>query len=278
MIMQNVVGQSKLVSIFTGYTINTMPSTLLLLGEKGSGKTYLTQRLAKHLNLELVHLSSSTSAEDLISFAQSPVVKLYHIDLSEVSDKAQNKFLKFIEEPTNTVKIILEAESEVGVLPTILNRCHKLTFEAYSIEELQSFAWSPKALNPIAYRFYNTPGKLNTLSNPDMFVNLQEFCNQLLIYFPAGKDMDYANAMTACVKICTKKEDTYKFDFEVFFDMFAYSAFENYKATGNIFSLEAYLYTTKYKQQMLNKSVAKEAALLNFLSTLWRIAHDTKRS
>jgi hypothetical protein len=145
-------------------------------------------------------------------------------------------------------------------------------------EELQSFAWSPKALNPIAYRFYNTPGKLNTLSNPDMFINLQEFCNQLLVYFPAGKDTDYANAMTACVKVCTKKEDTYKFDFEVFFDMFAYSAFENYKATGNTFSLDAYLYTTKYKQQMLNKSVAKEAALLNFLSTLWRIAHDTTRS
>jgi tRNA A37 threonylcarbamoyladenosine biosynthesis protein TsaE len=276
--MQNVVGQSKLVSIFTNYTLNTMPSTLLLLGEKGSGKTFLTQRLAKHLDLELVHLSNSTSADDLISFTQSPVVKLYHIDLSEISDKAQNKFLKFIEEPTNTVKIILEAESEVGVLPTILNRCHKLTLEAYSIEELRSFAWSPKTLDPLAYRFYNTPGKLNTLSNPDMFTNLQEFCNQLLAYFPTSREADYANAMTACVKVCTKKEDTYKFDFEVFFDMFAYTAFENYRLTGNTFSFDAYLYVIDYKQQMLNKSVAKEAALLNFLSNLWRIAHDPKRS
>jgi tRNA A37 threonylcarbamoyladenosine biosynthesis protein TsaE len=276
--MINVVGQKKLVALFSEYTVATMPSTILLLGEKGSGKSYLTQRLAKHLNLELVKLSSQTSAEELIEFAQSPVLKLYQLDLSEISDKAQNKFLKFIEEPSATVKIILEAESEVGILYTILNRCHKLSLEPYSVEELQSFAWTPRSIDPIAYQFYNTPGKLNTLSNPNIFTDLQEFCNQILLYFPSGKDSDYGNAMTACTKICTKKEDTYKFDFEVFFDLFAYIAFENYKLTTNKFSLDAYLYTVKYKQMMLNKAVAKEAAILNFLNTLWKVAHDTTGS
>ena len=276
--MHNIVGQTKLVSLFTNYTANNMPSTLLLLGEKGSGKTYITQRLAKHLNLELVKLSEKTTAEELIDFSQSPVLKLYHLDLSEISDKAQNKFLKFIEEPSSTVKIILEAKSEVGVLHTILNRCHKFTLEPYTLQELQSFAWASKTVDPIAYKFYNTPGKLNTLANPNTFTDLQNFCNQILVYFPAGQDKDYANALTASAKICTKKEDAYKFDFEVFFDIFAYLAFESYKNTKDKFSLEAYLYTAKYKQSLINKNPAKEAAILNFLSNLWRIAHDFERS
>ena len=78
--------------------------------------------------------------------------------------------------------------------------------------------------------------------------------------------------------ICTKKEDAHKFDFEVFFDIFAYLAFESYKNTKDKFSLEAYLYTAKYKQSLINKNPAKEAAILNFLSNLWRIAHDFERS
>lgn len=274
--MNNIVGQKNLVSIFSEYTPATMPSTILLLGEKGAGKTYLTTRLAKQLNLDIVKLTSQTSAEDLIEYTQSPILKLYHIDLGDITEKAQNKFLKFIEEPSSTVKVILEAESEVGVLPTILNRCLKFKLEPYTVEELKSFAWAPKVQDPLIYKFYNTPGKLNTLGSVDAFNNLQTFCNAIVEHLPFSKDSDYANVMAMSGKISTKKDDTHKFDLNVFLDVFAYTAFEHYKMTGRLFSFKAYLLTIQQQQKMLNKTVAKEAAALSFINSLWEAAHDIK--
>ena len=273
--MTGIIGQPKFVQLFSAYTASTMPAALLLLGEKGSGKTYLTQKFANKLGLELVKLSNQTTAEELTDYLHSPVLKLYHIDLSEVSDKSQNKFLKFIEEPSPSVKIILEAESEAGVLPTILNRCQKFMLEAYTVEELQSFAWAPKVKDTLIYKFYNTPGKLNTLANPNTFGDLQRFCEGILSYFPSVS-ATYADALTAATKICTKKEDTFKFDFEVFFDVFAYTAFEKFKETKRQFYFKAYLTTITFKQKLLNKAVAKEAAILSFLNLLWEVAHDTE--
>ena len=147
--MNTIVGQKAILSLFSKYTLASMPSTLLLLGEKGSGKTYIAQKLAKQLEVDFIELTGQTTAEELIDYSQSPITKLYHIDLSEITEKAQNKFLKFIEEPSTSVKVILEAESEVGVLPTILNRCYKVTLESYTVEELQSFPWAPKTQNDI---------------------------------------------------------------------------------------------------------------------------------
>ena len=44
--MNTIIGQKKLVSILSNYTISSMPSTILLLGEKGCGKTTLLRIIA----------------------------------------------------------------------------------------------------------------------------------------------------------------------------------------------------------------------------------------
>ena len=87
--MQTVIGQNKIKTLFAGYTLATMPKTILLVGEQGSGKSYLVQKLAKQLGLDIVAITNQTSAEELVEHSQAAVVKLYHIDLSTVSEKAQ---------------------------------------------------------------------------------------------------------------------------------------------------------------------------------------------
>ena len=151
--MQNIVGQKKLVQQLSSYTLATLPTTILILGPKGSGKSFIIDRFAKMLNLVKVELTSATTVEDLLEAEQSYETRLYHLDLVGIDEKKQNKFLKFIEEPNSKVKIILEAESEVGVLPTILNRCRKFTLEPYTIEELQSFSWAPRSSDMLMYKF-----------------------------------------------------------------------------------------------------------------------------
>jgi tRNA A37 threonylcarbamoyladenosine biosynthesis protein TsaE len=272
--MQTIIGQNKIKALFAGYTLATMPKTILFIGEQGSGKSYLIQKLAKHLGLDTVAITNQTTAEELIEYSQAAVAKLYCVDLGSISEKAQNKFLKFIEEPSNSVYIVLEAESEVGILPTILNRCLKITLEPYTLEELQSFSWAPKNADPIVYRFYNTPGKLNNLTAINSFDALSKLCSGILEYFPKQPKMDYANAMSIALKVNGKKEDASKFDLSIFLDVFIYTAFEHYKSTNQNFSFIAYRYAIEQKQKILNKTITREAFMLSFLDHLWEAAHD----
>ena len=134
------IGQQALLNILSSYTLSTLPKTILFIGEKGCGKRTVAKILANRLNLELVTFESDFAGEDLVEFQQKPVETLYMIDLANFSEKQQNQFLKFIEEPSPYVYVLLIAESESGVLDTILNRCMKYQFENYSVDQLKQIA------------------------------------------------------------------------------------------------------------------------------------------
>lgn len=276
--MNTIIGQKRLVAQLLNYTFEIMPNPLLLLGESGCGKTYTIQKFAKYLGLDVVVLTGQTSAEELLEYSQSALPKLYHIDLSQITEKAQNKFLKFIEEPSPTVKVVLEAESEVGILPTILNRCNKLTFDPYSIEELQSFSWAPKTADPLFYHFCSTPGKLNEIGTAENFAELVAYCKYILARFPAMTILQYAEGIALSLPVQVKKNKTSKFDCDLFLKVFAYTAFEEYKQSKSNFSFEAYRYTIEQRQKLLNKTYTKNAFILSFFNHLWEVAHDSART
>ena len=123
--MQNIIGQEKLVNKLKSYTFISMPKTLLFIGESGCGKHFISNRLSKYLGVDLVEITTQTTAEELVEYYQSSLPRIYLINLSSFVEKQQHKFLKFIEEPSSNMRVVLTAESEVGILPTILNRCIK---------------------------------------------------------------------------------------------------------------------------------------------------------
>lgn len=277
--MNTIIGQAQVVAKLATLSTATMPSALLLLGDEGSGKEYIATRFAKYIELELVKLTDQTSAEELIAFMQSPITKLYLLELNTVSEKAQNKFLKFIEEPSSTVKIILTACSTIGVLPTILNRCNIITLDPYSIDELKSFSWAPQVDDPLIYTLCNTPGKLNTIASAENFQQLLNFCNKLLDTFPMMSDYDYGQAMRACLRIDTKGENqAKKFDLQLFLATLANVAFERYRVTGSDRLFNTYKMIIDEKQKILNKPISKDAFILSFLHRLWEISHEIARS
>jgi hypothetical protein len=276
--MDTIIGQKKLVSLFSDYTVDSMPRTLMLLGEQGSGKKLLATKLAKRLGLELVELNTQTTAEELLDFCHCPVTKIYWLDLTEVPEKAQNKFLKFIEEPPATVRVILGAESEVGILSTILNRCLKLTLEPYTEDELKSFSWAPKNADPLLYKFCNTPGKLNTVGDASQFTQILAHSKHIVKTLPELNHFAYGEHIALSLPIAVDDKTKTRFDMHLFMDLLAYTAFEDFKATFAMSSFEIYKATIEAKQQILNKAVNKKAFVLNFFNKLWKVTHDTQRA
>jgi len=266
--MEAIVGQKKLVKILESYTLENTPRTMLFLGPEGCGKSWLAARFAEQLGLDRVNVEPNISADTLAEYFQCPVPKVYLIDLKDITEKAQNQFLKFIEEPSANMYIILSARSEVGILPTILNRCIKYHFEDYTAEELEEFAWCLRCTDPRVFKICKTPGQLNNLPD-DNLDGVFNFCDLIL---RAIKTANYANTLSLCTKINTKDEPT-KIDFNLFFEALLYSAFEKYKTENDEISFKVYNYTINYKIKAYNKTINKESFLLSYFDGLWRLTH-----
>ena len=265
--MNAVIGQEKLVKALEGYTLETAPKTILFLGQSGCGKSWIANAFAKQLDLEVVVVQPDSTAEKLIEYYQCPINKMYLIDLKDIVEKDQNKFLKFIEEPSKTMNIILMAESTVGILPTILNRCVKYVFEPYTPEQLKQFDWAVNCSEEIAYEICKTPGQLLELSAD----NLDQALGLCRAIVSSVDKANYANSLSIVTKI-NLKDDAKKIDFKLFFDLMTYAAFDDYKKNNNELSFKIYLYTIRQQAKALNINVAKEAFLLNYLDNIWRLA------
>ena len=265
--MNAVIGQEKLVKALEGYTLETAPKTILFLGQSGCGKSWIANAFAKQLDLEVVVVQPDSTAEKLIEYYQCPINKMYLIDLKDIVEKDQNKFLKFIEEPSKTMNIILMAESTVGILPTILNRCVKYVFEPYTPEQLKQFDWAVNCSEEIAYEICKTPGQLLELSAD----NLDQALGLCRAIVSSVDKANYANTLSIVTKI-NLKDDAKKIDFKLFFDLMIYAAFDDYKKNNNELSFKIYLYTIRQQAKALNINVAKEAFLLNYLDNIWRLA------
>ena len=265
--MNAIIGQEKLVKALEGYTLETAPKTILFLGQSGCGKSWIANAFAKQLDLEVVVVKPDSTAEKLIEYYQCPINKMYLIDLKDIAEKDQNKFLKFIEEPSKTMNIILMAESTVGILPTILNRCVKYVFEPYTPEQLKQFDWAVNCSEEIAYEICKTPGQLLELSAD----NLDQALGLCRAIVSSVDKANYANTLSIVTKI-NLKDDAKKIDFKLFFDLMTYAAFDDYKKNNNELSFKIYLYTIRQQAKALNINVAKEAFLLNYLDNIWRLA------
>lgn len=263
-----LVGQSSLVTKLNNYTLQTLPKTLLFLGEQGCGKHYLASYVSQLFNIKLHIITPEVTADDLIEFSQNPLTTLYLIDLNNFTEKQQNQFLKFIEEPTSTVYIILITKSESGILPTILNRCIKYYFEPYTPEQLKEISGNNEAANSIIYQICNTPGKLfnNSLSS------IKDAYNLCMTLTEKLSQASWANTLKISTMI-NYKEDYNKIDFNLFFDTLEFVSFNYYKANNTKLSWIIYNITNKAKQIMIDKIIVKENFMLNFLTKLWKETH-----
>ena len=264
----NIIGQNKLLSrIATYYSTQRLPKTLMFIGQSGCGKHTLSKYIAESFKLEYTEINENISNLELEDYLHGTVDTLYVIDLNKFTEKQQNVFLKFIEEPSKSVYTVLLATSEAGILNTILNRCIKYTFEPYTKEEVEQITGSK--VNDTAYNIFKTPGKLLNMTDAS-FNDIIDLANKLVKNINKAS---YANSLVISTKINYK--DLYnKIDFNLFLDAVEYLAFEDYKTTTAEQSFTVYIITNQFKQLATKTNLIKETLMLNYLTTLWEATHD----
>lgn len=264
--MSEFIGQLKLLDKINNYSIQTLPKTLLFLGPRGCGKRQIVNYVKNKFGLDLVEIDDKVDTDTLSEFSHKTIKTLYLIDLDKFTEKQQNQFLKFIEEPSDTVYILLVAESEIGILSTILNRCIKHHFEPYTIEQLKQIIKND--IDPRAFEIFKTPGKLQNLTTAD-FINILELAEKIVYKV---QQATFANTMSINTKLNYK--DLYnKIDPELLLDTVEYIAFEDFKNNKNDLSFTIFKVTNQFKQHLTQKNLIKETLILNYLTTLWEATH-----
>jgi replication-associated recombination protein RarA len=260
--MTKVIGQTKLMSIIDSYTVQTLPKALMLLGQAGCGKHTISRYISEKFNLDYVEIDESVSSADIEDFLYHTINTLYVIDLTKFSEKQQNVVLKFVEEPSKSVYIVLTACSEAGVLNTVLNRCFKYTFEPYTKQEVEQITGT--TVNEQAFTIFKTPGKLLNMTDSS-FNSIITLADSLVKNIHLA---NYANTLSISTKINYK--DLYnKVDFNLFFDAVEYLALEDFKANGTQRSFTIFKITNQFKQYATQSNLIKETLMLNYLATLW---------
>lgn len=262
--MCNIIGQKKLITKLNTFSLDTLPKTILFIGPKGCGKKTIAKYLATRLQLDFKDITDVKNGTDLDEYLFSTINTLYLITLDELAEKQQNVFLKFIEEPSKPVFLLLTAQSESGILPTVLNRCTKFYFEEYSKQELQQITQT--TLTDAMYNMFKTPGKLKHITSAN-FDYLLSFTQNI---FNSISTIKYSDLLSLSLLINYK--DLYdKVDFELFLDALEFTFYNDYKISGKTSSLTGYLTTNRFKKIATKQSLIKETLMLNFLTTLWEV-------
>lgn len=256
-----MIGQEQLWSKLTSYSLQNFPKTLLLLGAEGCGKHYLSSLLAQHFNCPLIEITAETTSEQLIDFQYSPINTFYLINLTNFTEKQQNQFLKLIEEPSISEYIILIAESEIGILSTILNRCIKYYFKQYSKQSLiQILGYN---VDDTILQLCNTPGQIQNIN-----IESLEKLYQVVDTFITSIQKESLDVLCSYNLVLNYRENYDRFEVELFFKTILLKCLLYYKQTKNEFYLSLYQYTNQYKQKLLYKIKNKENIILNYLLNL----------
>jgi len=256
----NIIGQTKLLSKINA--MEYLPKTLMFLGTVGCGKHTIAKYTAERFGLDFVEIEESVSAQDLEDYTHKTLDTLYLINLNKFTEKQQNQFLKFIEEPSKSVYIILIANSEAGILNTILNRSIKYHLEPYTKEQIEQI--TNTTVNELAFNIFQTPGKLLNLTEPS-FNDVMGLANTVVHSINRAT---YPNALVVSTKINYK--DLYnKIDFDLFFDAVEYLALEDYVNNKTEQSLTVFKTTNQFKQYATQQNLIKEILMINYLTTLW---------
>jgi DNA polymerase-3 subunit gamma/tau len=135
-------GQNHLISLLKNWLIDTklIPSSLLLVGSYGCGKTSVARMLAKRLitipsDLVEINAANSRGIDDVREWADGAKFKplgknrVYILDeLHQLTAAAQKALLKVVEEPPAGIYYFFCTTEKHRLIPELTSRCHELVF------------------------------------------------------------------------------------------------------------------------------------------------------
>lgn len=259
------IGQADIINKVANWTWQDVPRTWLFVGQLGCGKHTLATMIANKIGVDFVQVPQDVTAEDLTEYTQCVLNKIYFIDLTLFTEAEQNKFLKFIEEPSSTAKVILSAVNESLVLNTVLNRCAIYKFVPYSINQLKQCKCFQ---DETVYSLCTTPGQLMTV-DAGKLSQLLAFANKLITFIGTAS---YANTLSIYTKI--NYDELYdKFDFNLFLRVMCWLSYNRF-INGQNKCWDIYCVAIEYFNKLVGRTVNKEHFMLNYLTAVWQKANE----
>lgn len=258
-------GQERLSNTFESMSLEQLPQTFMLLGERGCGKHTLAKELAKHYDLDYLDITEHISNEVLSELALSPMPSLYVIDTQVMNERQQNIILKFIEDYRPNSWTCLICSNKNLLLDTITNRCIIYTFDTYSKEFLRGFAvplvgeeYCDKVLELSA-----TVGQIKDFIGQDLN-KLESLCDKIITKI---KLANLSNVLSIANQFNYK--DLYdKFNVNIFFKLMCKKIQEQIIIDPSY--LNMYEVTQEYAKRLNDARLNKQLLIENYLIQLWR--------
>ena len=253
--LERYSSQNHIYQFLERKTRDTFPRALLLIGESGCGKHHVCDLIKNKLNLDMQDISENLNFDFLMQLYERPQPYIYIIEASKISVKEQNTILKFIEEPLKNSYIVILAENSNQLLLTILNRCQKLIFNPYSIDELRSLT-----NNELVLKIAKTPGQVTSLlaNNLEDIVALS---NKIIDKIGTA---NLPNVLTISDKLAFKGEKD-KFDIECFSRTLNYLLVEKIKTDNNIKYQEMYKLVSDWNRERKAPTVVQNFLFERYL-------------
>lgn len=255
----NILGQDKILRKIDRLNIDNFPRSLLLVGERGSGKHLITNYISSKLGLEIIDISNDISQEMIETIYVQVTPRIYLIDTSVISVKAENTILKFLEEPSKSAFIILLTTSKNLLLSTIVNRCQSWELEKYSEEVLSTFIEN-KENKEIILQVANTPGKIKDISSCGLN-DIMSLCNKIIEVVSTN---NISNTLTIVNKISFKDEKD-KYDFDLFVDIMLYCIKQHIFQINDSRLIEYYKLTNKLSNDRFIPHINKKLLFEHYL-------------
>ena len=247
-----IIGQEKLCWLVDS-------RSLMLVGLKGAGKHLVCDYIANHLHLPMSDITDTLDLETLDTIYQKVEPSIYTIRINEISVQKENLILKFLEEPLKNTYIILIAETEIGVLQTVLNRCQIWHLQHYSKEVLQTFITNG---NERVLEVGQTPGQVKALCEQP-FDEMVAYADKIIAHIGGAA---IHNTMKLSSQMAHKDEKD-KYNLHIFVDILLNRFSHRWKTShdGTDKIVQAYLLTSELKRNLSIKSIDTKAVFEKYL-------------
>ena len=257
-----MLGQENLVEKIKRYSLDEFPHTLLLEGNKGSGKHMLLDIISNHLKLPLLEITDKLDLESISGYYLRSEPYIYIIDSDKISIKNQYSILKFIEEPLNNSFIILLTSNRYKLLDTIRNRCRILAMNKYTKDVLSDIF---PDVDPKIISFCETPGDVLILKNFDL-IKEEEFVEKVIYKSDIA---NFSNMFKISEHIALNNE-TDKLPLPIFFKLLKMKILLDIKIEDNSNLFKKYIIVEEYFNKSFLPNIDNKYLLDNFLINFWR--------
>ena len=255
-----IIGQEKICCKINSLTLDEFPRSLMLVGEKGSGKHLIVEYVAKRFNLIVRDITTTLDQETIEELYTRVEPYLYIIDANSLSIKDENAILKFIEEPLKNSYVVLLAETDIGLLQTVMNRCQIWYLQNYSKEVLKTFVNNG---NEYVLNIAKTPGQVIELCNVP-FDDMVQLADKIISKIDMAS---VANTLTLSNKIQFKEEKD-KFDVKIFMNILAHRIVYNAISDPNPKYSKAYFLTMEFQKKLNVKNLDYKCLFERYLIQL----------